>query len=320
MTALMEQMLAGQISDEDVAALLMALKAKGETGEEIAAAADVLRGHMTRLPAGRRGILDTCGMGGDGAQTFNISTATAFVAAGAGVPVVKHGNRAISSRCGSADVLQQLGVSLSVSETDARRLLDDVGCVFCFAPHFHPLLRQFADLRRRLGVRTLFNLLGPLANPAGAEYQLIGVAQPELLDPLANAVARLGAARAVLVCGTDGMDEVSLGSATLARIVQGGKIDSAAWTAADFGLESCTIDELRVESPAASAAVIRAVLGGCDGPARRTVLANAAAALFTAQRVTDLREGVALASQSIDSGRAQRVLERLTGDGVRDQL
>jgi anthranilate phosphoribosyltransferase len=310
-TTLMDQFLGGQVCDADVAAILLALKSKGETAEEIAAAAQALRRFMTPLLAGRSGLLDTCGMGGDGSSTFNISTATAFVAAAAGVPVVKHGNRGVSSRCGSSDVLQELGVSLTMDEATARVCLDQASCVFCFAPHYHPALRQFAELRRRLGVRTLFNLAGPLANPAGAEFQLLGVARPELLDPVAGAVARLGTTRAILVCGADGLDEVSLGGETWVRIVHQGRVDRAVWVPTDFGLEPCTIDHLRIDTPGESAAVIRGVLAGADGPALRMVLANAAAALLAAQRVADLREGVAMAREAITTGRAAHVLERI---------
>src|SRR5262245_49236322 len=192
---------------------------KGETAEELAAAAAVLREAMVKLPAARGGVLDTCGTGGDGTGTFNISTAAALVAAAAGVPVVKHGNRAVSGNSGSADVLAALGVRVEGDGAFARRCLERAGLAFCFAPYFHPALRHVAAVRRRLGIGTLLNCLGPLANPAGAAYQLLGVGRPELLDRMAGALARLGTGRALVVCGRDGLDEVSLGGPTLVREV-----------------------------------------------------------------------------------------------------
>jgi anthranilate phosphoribosyltransferase len=309
--ALMEAVLAGQVTETDVAALLVAFRIKGETEEELAAGARVLRRHMVKLEVSEPGVLDTCGMGGDGSCTFNVSTATAFVAAGAGVPVVKHGNRSVSSRCGSSDVLTQLGIEPIQDPQRARHCLLESGCVFCFAPYYHPALKRFAELRRRLGIRTFFNMLGPLANPAGAEFQLLGVARPELLDPMAGALSRLGVSRAIVVCGADGMDEVSLAAPTFVRVVTRYGMKSVMWSADDFGVEPCSIAELRVESAAESAARIHDVLAGTDVPAMRIVVANTAAALLAAGRVTDLRAGVAVARESITSGRAREVLERV---------
>src|SRR5262249_48450087 len=217
MRSFMQALITGQCGEAEAAALLVALRMKGETASEVAAAAAVLREHMVRLETGRDGVLDTSGTGGDGSGTFNISTATALVVAGAGVPVVKHGNRAVSSRSGSADVLAELGVAVEGNADWPQRCLDNAGMAFCFAPHFHPALKHVAALRGRAGVRPLFNCLGPLANPAGAHYQLIGVGRPELLDPMAGALAQLGTRRALLVWGKDGLDEVSLSSPTLVR-------------------------------------------------------------------------------------------------------
>src|SRR5439155_22938279 len=228
------------------AALLTALRMKGETAVEIAAAAVVLREHMVRLDTGRDDVLDTCGTGGDGTNTFNISTAAALVAAGAGVPVVKHGNRAASSRSGSADVLSALGVVVETDAAGARRCLDGAGLAFCFAPHFHPAMRHVAGLRRRLGVRTLFNCLGPLINPAEAPYQLLGVGRAEWLDPLAGALARLGVRRAFLVHAREGLDEVSLAGPTMVREVHQGRVREFEWQPRDFGLAPCSLEELKV--------------------------------------------------------------------------
>ena len=238
--------LLGEPDSTDAAALLVALRMKGETATELAAAARALRDRMTPFATGRDDVLDTCGPGGTGDRTFNISTAAAIVAAGAGVPVVKHGNRAVSSLCGSADVLRELGLPIESGPGWARRCLDAAGLAFCFAPHFHPILARLGDLRRRLGVRTIFNCLGPLANPAGAAYQLLGLGRPEQLDPMAGALAILGTRHALVVCGPDGFDEVSLSGPTTVRQVRGGTITRLTWTPEDFGLEPCQVEGLRV--------------------------------------------------------------------------
>jgi anthranilate phosphoribosyltransferase len=311
MRAVLHALMAGQCSDAEAAAFLIALRMKGETAAELAAAARVLREHMLGWQPGVDGVLDTCGTGGDGTATFNISTAAAFVVAAAGVPVVKHGNRGVSSRSGSADVLAALGVRLDGDAAFARRCLERCGLAFCFAPHFHPALRHVAHVRRQLRVSTLFNCLGPLANPAGAAYQLLGVGRRDLLDLMAGALARLGTRHALVVCGRDGLDEVSLSAATEVRAVRGDVVCNLEWTPSDFGLAACDLQDLYADGPEASAAVLRAVLAGADGPAARVVLANAAAALLAAERVATPREGVALASDAVASGRAARCLEQL---------
>jgi anthranilate phosphoribosyltransferase len=302
---------AGNFDEGEAAAFLIALRMKGEAASEIAAAVEVLRESMIRLEPPGRPVLDTCGTGGDGSGTFNISTATALVVAGTGMPVVKHGNRSVSSRSGSADVLAALGIPVESGPSWSTRCLDSHGFAFCFAPHFHPALAKVGPLRRKLGVRTIFNLLGPLLNPAGAEYQLLGVGKVDLLDRLAGACARLGTRQAFLVCGTDGLDEVSLATTTLVRRVRNGQVESLEWSAADFGLEPVANDVIRADGPEESAAIIRRMLAGEDGPARRIVLANSAAALLACERVSDLRSGVEMATQSIDSGCAQNVLKGL---------
>ncbi len=311
MCTLMHGLLGGSCGEAETAALLVALRMKGETAEELAAAAAVMREYCVGLAVGRADVLDTCGTGGDGTGTFNISTAAALVAAGAGVPVVKHGNRAMSSRSGSADVLAALGVRVECDGPAARRCLDRAGMAFCLAPQFHPSLQGVGVVRRRLGVRTLFNCLGPLANPAGAPYQLLGVGRPEWLDVVAAALARLGTRHALVVCGEDGLDEVTLSGATRVREVRGGEVRELEWTPADLGLEPCGLEELKAQGPEESAAVIRRVLAGDEGPAGRVVLANAAAALLAAERVTTLGEGVARAAEAVREGRAARVLAEL---------
>jgi anthranilate phosphoribosyltransferase len=309
--ALMNGLLSGECTEAQTAALLVALRMKGETVGELAAAAAVMREAGVAFPTGRDDLLDTCGTGGDGLGTFNISTATALVVAGTGVPVVKHGNRAVSSRSGSADVLAELGVCISADATTARVCLDRAGMAFLMAPLFHPALKYVAVVRRQLGVRTIFNCLGPLANPAGASYQLLGIGRPEWLDRMAGALARLGTRRALLVCGADGLDEVSLAGPTWVREVRNGAVKSLEWTPRDFDLSPCGVEEFLAEGPAESAVHIRGVLAGNDGPARRVVLANAAAALLAACRVETLRDGVTLAAEAIASGRAAHVLDEL---------
>lgn len=311
MQAVMEEMIGGKWADVEMAALLAALRVKGETAEEIAAAALVLRRQMIPLETGRADVLDTCGTGGDGTSTFNISTAAALVAAGAGVPVVKHGNRAVSSHCGSADVLASLGVKLEARPEFVRLCLERAGLGFCFAPHFHPAMRHVGPVRRRLKVRTLFNCLGPLANPARAPFQLMGIGRPEWLDPLAQAMALLGTRHTLMVCGRDGLDEVSLSGPTLVRDIRGSQVSALEWTPADFGLEPCSLADLQVAQPEESAACIRQVLRGEPGPALRVVVANAAAALLAVERVGDLAQGVRLALASVAEGKANEVLEQL---------
>ena len=311
--AMFRDLLGGRVDDALASALLVALRIKGESAAEIAAAALALREQMIRLVPISGPVVDTCGTGGDDLGTFNISTAASFVVAGAGVPVVKHGNRAVSSLSGSADVFRELGVPIDSGVEWSQRCLDRVGYAFCFAPHFHPGMAHLANLRRKLGIRTIFNLLGPLANPAGAEYQLVGVGNADLLDTLAGALAELGTRRSILVCGFDGLDEVTLASPTMVRIVEGNRVHSDEWDASDFGLEPVALADILANGPAESAAIIRGVLEGIDGPARRIVLANAAAALFTAEAARNLHEGVVMAEESLRSGKALGVLERLKG-------
>jgi anthranilate phosphoribosyltransferase len=306
---LMHGLLAGSCGDVETAALLVAWNMKGETAEELAAAAAVLREHMVLLDLGLDDVLDTCGTGGDGRGTFNISTATAFVVAAAGVPVVKHGNRAVSSRgSGSADVLAALGLQLHDSPHRARASFDRTGMAFCHAPHFHPAMRHVGPVRSRLGFRTLFNCLGPLANPAGASYHLLGVGRLEWLDRMAGALARLQKGHAFLVCGSDGLDEVTLSGPTFVRAVHDGEVSVHEWTPADFGLPVCSPESLRAVDAMESAAIIHSVLSGKEGPPLHVVLANAAAALHVAGRAANLADGVEQARHTIVSGAAARLL------------
>ena len=317
-TALFRDLLGGRLDESLASALLVALRIKGESVLEVASAALALREQMIRLVPVSGPVVDTCGTGGDDLGTFNISTAASFVVAGAGVPVVKHGNRAVSSLSGSADVFRELGVGIDSGVEWSQRCLDRAGYAFCFAPHFHPGMAHVANLRRKLGIRTIFNLLGPLANPAGAEYQLIGVGNADLLDTLAGALAELGIRRAILVCGFDGLDEVTLAAPTMVRSVERHRVFSDEWDASDFGLEAVALADIRASGAGESARIIRGVLEGEGGPARRIVLANAAAALFTAEAARNLHEGVEKAEEAIRTGKALAVLEALKAMGDRD--
>ncbi|HTU23987.1 MAG TPA: anthranilate phosphoribosyltransferase [Pirellulales bacterium] len=301
----------GGCSDEQIARLLTSLASKGETVDEVAGAAAALRDQMTPIRTTRSGVLDTCGTGGDGSGTFNISTAAALVVAAAGVPVAKHGNRGITSRSGSADALAALGVNVAADVPTVEACLDELGICFCFAPLLHQSVKQVGPIRRRLGFPTIFNLLGPLANPARAEYQLLGVGKARLRPLLAAALAKLGVRRGIVVCGEDGLDEVTLAGATDVTDVAADSSRELRWTPDDFGLRPSPLDALRVSGPEESAAMIRQVLAGTAGPARDVVVLNAAAGLWTAGRSADLGEAAKLAAGAIDSGAAAGLLAQL---------
>ncbi|MFQ3592071.1 MAG: anthranilate phosphoribosyltransferase [Gemmataceae bacterium] len=309
MTQLLEGFLGDELNDTDRAAALIALRLKGETGDELAAAARVIRSRARSFDPGVPGVLDTCGTGGDGLHTFNISTTTAFVVAALGVPVVKHGNRAVSSSSGSADVLAQLGLAATL---DPLQSLRRANLAFCLAPLYHPAVgAKLGPVRRRLGVATLFNALGPLCHPTAAPYQLLGVGRRQWLEPMAQALAQLGVKRAALLHAEDGLDEVSLGAATSVCWVEGTRVTPVRWTPEAFGLPRVPVEQLRVRDAAHSAEVLRGVLAGKAGPPRDIVLANAAAALWVAGRVAFLTEGVQQAAQAIDSGAAAAGLHAL---------
>jgi anthranilate phosphoribosyltransferase len=311
MSEVIDLVMQGRCSDEEIAELLTALHAKGETVAEIAGAARAMRRHMTPIRTERRDLVDTCGTGGDGAGTFNISTAAALVAAAAGVPVAKHGNRGITSKSGSADVLAALGVSIEASVETVERCLDQLGICFCFAPQLHPSMRHVAAVRKRLGTPTIFNLLGPLCNPASAPYQLLGVGKPGLRGRLASALAMLGAQHAVVVCGEDGLDEVTLGGKTNVTEVIGSDLRELTWRPQDFGLAPADREPLLAATPQQSAAIISMVLAGRPGPARDIVLMNAAAAIWTAGAEPSLSTCSRRAAEAVDSGAARQLLARL---------
>ncbi len=311
MATAMEAVMEGKSSEDEIARLLLALKRKGETVAEVAGAAAALRKHVTPIRSSRRPLLDTCGTGGDGSRTFNISTAAALVVAAAGVSVAKHGNRGITSRSGSADVLAALGVNIEAGVATVEACLEELGICFCFAPLLHKAMRHVAPVRRKLGVPTIFNILGPLANPAGATLQLLGVGREGLRGLLGEALAMLGVERALVVHGEDGLDEVTLSGKTLVSEIAGGHLREFAWSPADFGLGQLGLESLQVEGPAQSAAVIRGILSGKRGPARDIVVANAAAALWTAGRGPTVLDCARLAAETIDSGAASELLARL---------
>lgn len=293
----------GQCDDVSIAAFLTALRVKGEAISEIVGAARAMIERAERVPTKRSGLLDTCGTGGDELHTFNISTATAFVAAACGVPVAKHGNRGVSSSSGSADVLEALGVHTQLTPAQVGRCLDEIGIGFCFAPVFHGAMRHAAPVRKALRFRTLFNLLGPLTNPANADFQLLGASRVATAEKLANAAARLGRKRVLVVCGNDQLDEVSLWGETAVFEAAAGSVRRFTWTPAAFGLSECNVSELQVNSPAESAARIQSIFQGQRCAARDVVVANAAAALIAANTEFDPMTAAARAADSIDSGK-----------------
>jgi anthranilate phosphoribosyltransferase len=304
-------MMDGRCEPVEIAAFLTALAIKSLKPEELAGAAQAMRERATRLQPTSRPLLDTCGTGGDQLHTFNISTATAIVVAACGVHVAKHGNRSVSSKSGSADVLEALGVNISLSAEQATECLDAIGLCFCFAPLIHGAMKYAAPVRKQLGFPTIFNLLGPLTNPAGAEFQLVGTSSEARAQLLAKAVSLLGTGRTLVVCGASQLDEVSLWGNTCVYDVQDRHVAVHRWTAGDFGLSECTAGQLRISSAEESAGVLRSIFAGVSGPAMDMVLANSAAALFAAGRCSELTQGVQLARESIVSGKAQSQLDAL---------
>ncbi|MBE8158058.1 MAG: anthranilate phosphoribosyltransferase [Betaproteobacteria bacterium] len=308
MAAAMRGILEGAWTPAQTAGFLVALKIKGETPAEIAAAAAVMRAMAVPVPLDDDSAVDTCGTGGDGAGLFNISTAAAFVAAGAGARVAKHGNRALSGVSGSADVLSELGVTLNLTPQKIAAMIRDTGIGFMFAPNHHPAVRHAAPVRKELGVRTVFNLLGPMCNPAGVRRQVVGVYDLALLAPYAETLGAAGALRALVVYG-GGLDEITIAGETDIAELKDGAVLRRTLSPEDAGLAAAPLDSLRVSSAAESAALIRRVLAGETGAARDIVLLNAAAALIVAEIADDFADGVRRAAAAIDSGAAQKKLE-----------
>jgi anthranilate phosphoribosyltransferase len=306
-----ELMMRGEATAAEVAGFLAALRTKGETVDELVGAARAMRAHVARVASSRPSPIDTCGTGGDGGITFSISTAAALVAAGAGAAVAKHGNRAASGRFGGADVLEALGVAIDLPAADVGRCLDEVGMAFLFAPRLHPAMRHVAPIRRELGVRTIFNLLGPLTNPAGVKRQVIGVPSREALDLVAGAVARLGCEHVLVVHSRDGLDEISLSAPTDAIEVRAEDRQERVLDAGTFGLPAAPLAALAARDRDDAARIVREVLDDRPSPAADVVLANAAAALYVAGLAPDLADGVRRARAAVTDGAARRVLEGL---------
>lgn len=303
--------MSGQASQAQIGSFLTALRLKGISGSEIAGFAAAMRQHSLRIACGRQDLLDTCGTGGDGKGTFNISTATAFVAAGAGIAVAKHGNRGISSSCGSADVLTALGVKVDLAPEAVAQAIENIGIGFLYAPVFHQAMKHAAKPRQELGFRTVFNLLGPLTNPAGAERQLIGVYEAAAAGKVAEALVNLGIQRAMVVHSFDGLDEISTAAPTQVVEVQNGEMKTYVIYPEELGFTLCDQQAYRGGSPADNAVLLRGLLQGDQGPKRDVVLINAAAALVVGGKAETLAEGVAIAAASLDSGAAYAKLTEL---------
>ncbi|MFP4320895.1 MAG: anthranilate phosphoribosyltransferase [Anaerolineales bacterium] len=308
----MQTIMDGQATQAQIGAYLMALRLKGETVDEIAASAQVMRQFANDPLVSAKNVVDTCGTGGDARNTFNISTTVAFVVAAAGVPVAKHGNRSVSSKSGSADVLRELGVNLDLTPVQAGQCVDEVGIGFLFAPAFHPAMKHAIGPRREMGVRTIFNILGPLTNPAGAKRQLMGVFAGELTEPLAHVLHELGSEAVFVVHGADGLDELSTTGPNIVSELRAGEVHNYTLDPAELGLHSATLDDLRGGEPAENAEITRAVLAGRGTDAQQEITAlNAAAALAAGGVVPDVAEGLKQAQEIIRSGAGLEKLEAL---------
>jgi len=314
MIGAMEEIMSGSATPAQIGSFITALRMKGETVEEISGAALVMRRKATKVPLGNQPdiIVDTCGTGGDASGTFNVSTTAAFVVAGAGVAVAKHGNRSISSHCGSADVLEALGVALDLSPEQIGRCIRETGIGFMFAPMMHPAMKHAIGPRRELAIRTIFNMLGPLTNPAGANVQVMGVYDVSLTEKIARVLGKLGSKRALVVCGEGNMDELTVTGATTVSDFANGRVTSYSITPEEFGLQRATVEDIRGEKSAdAAAGQVREILSGATGSRRDMVILNAGAALMAAGKGFDLAEGIALAARTIDSGAASHKLEAM---------
>ena len=313
--SIMDQIMSGETTGAQIGALVTALRMRGETIDEIAGFASAMRKHALKVELDLDGgpVVDTCGTGGDAAGTFNISTTASFAIAAAGVRVAKHGNRAMTSKCGSADLLEELGVQIELTPEQVADCIDSVGIGFMFAQKFHPAMRYVGPTRREIGIRTVFNLLGPLTNPAGAQHQLIGVGHPGISGKLAEVLGRLGSRKAVLVHAEEGLDE--LGLAGVSQITEWdqelGEVRTYSLTPEDVGLERATIDKLQGGDRAENAKITRSILSGERGPRRDAILFNAGAGLYAANAAESIREGVGIAADVIDSGEAMEALNRL---------
>ena len=333
MIEVMDQIMSGAATPAQIASFITALRMKGETVDEITGAARVMRDRVMPIRVGRRvldldrddinldqeTILDTCGTGGSGTNSFNISTTVAFVVSACGVKVAKHGNRAVSSSCGSADVLEALGVNLNITPEAVENCIAEIGIGFLFAPALHGAMKHAIGPRREIGIRTIFNVLGPLTNPAGADCQVLGVYREDLVEKLAHVLKKLGCRRGFVVHGHDGMDEITLTGETLVAEVGPSGVEVKRISPEQFGLKSCTPAELHGGDAAGNATIVKEILAGHEGARRRVVLLNAGFALVAAGKAVNVMEGISMAEDAIDSGRAAKQLERLaalTNDAV----
>jgi len=307
----MTEIMSGQASPVQIASFLVAMRMKGETSEEVTEFARVMRQHVRSVSPRARPLVDTCGTGGDAIKTFNVSTCAALVAAGAGVAIAKHGNRSVTSKCGSADVLEALGIRFDLSPEEAAQCIDNIGLGFMFAPSYHPAMKYAAPVRRELGLRTMFNMLGPLTNPAGADAQVLGVYSPELTELHASVLRNLGSQRAYVVHGVGGLDELSTFGETRVTELKEGEMRTYNVKPEDFGLERAAPEDLQGRTPEVNAQLLVDILGGREGPARDIVLLNAAAAIAAGGKADTLSEGLAVAADSVASGAARSTLEAL---------
>ncbi|PLY00644.1 MAG: anthranilate phosphoribosyltransferase [Desulfuromonas sp.] len=320
----MNQIMGGEATPAQIGAFITALRMKGETIPEITGAARVMRAHATPIQVGnvididrddinidRETILDTCGTGGSGTRSFNISTTVALVSAACGARVAKHGNRSVSSSCGSADVLEKLGVKLDVTPEQVAACINEIGVGFLFAPALHGAMKYAIGPRREIGIRTIFNILGPLTNPAGADRQVLGVYREDLVEPLANVLHGLGCRRGFVVHGSDGMDEITLTGPTRVAEIDGDKVTAQTIEPEQFGFKRCSLEDLQGGDAQANAEIVTGILAGEQGPKRDVVLLNSAFALVAAGLVADVEHGLALATRAIDDGLAQAKLEEL---------
>jgi len=318
METVMEEIMTGRAATDKIVSFLTALNKKGETVQEITAAASVMRRHVTRILVDKEPLLDTCGTGGDRKGTFNVSTIAAFVASGCGIAVAKHGNRSISSSCGSADILEALGININMTKEKIERCLNDIGIGFLFAPNLHPAMKYAMSARKQIGTRTIFNILGPLTNPAGATHQLVGVYERHWIDILAMVLRNLGTKHALVVHSEDGLDEIATTAKTFVCEEYKGKLNNYEINPEDFGFQRVKLEDLKGGRSSDNVQIMLDVLNGKPGPHRDIVVLNAAAAIYVSEKAKSIKEGILLASQSIDSGRALKKLELLKEYSLRE--
>lgn len=318
MRQVMEEIMSGSVDTREIVSFLTALNKKGETIEELTAAVFVMRKHAIAIHTDKKIVLDTCGTGADTKGTFNISTCVAFVSSGSGITVAKHGNRSVSSRCGSADILEALGVNINLLPKAIERCLNDVGIAFLFAQNLHPAMRYAMPARKQIGQKTMFNILGPLSNPAGATHQLVGVYDSRWVKILASVLNNFATAHALVVCGDDGLDEITTTASTTISEVRNGKIENFKICPEELGFKRASLTDLKGGDALYNAQILIDVLKGEPGPRRDIVVLNAAAAIYAADRVSSIKEGIRVAIDSIDSGSALKKLELLKQYSLQD--